>query len=114
LRSDDGIPPVPGPSKARQAFYSQQQLYLPGFEVVQPVGNVVVTNCVLHRDTDDEYHLTRVYLALPLGGNTTRESVELLWNEIIWRRHATEIDGAQTDAEVVDQDIYLASEGVGT
>lgn len=114
LRSDDGIPPVPGPSRARQLFYHQNQLPLPGFEIAQPVGNASFTNCVLHWDTDSEYHLTRVYLTLPLGGNTTRDSVELLWNEIIWRRHAPEIDGAQTDAEVIDQDIYLANEASGT
>lgn len=120
LRSDDGMVPIPGPSKARQAFYSQQ-LYFPGWDdlLAEAVGTVApipsnVTNCVLHWDTDAEYNLTRVYLALPLAGKKTRESVELLWNEIIWRRHAPEIDGEQADAEVFDQDIYIAGEGTGT
>ena len=73
-----------------------------------------MTNCVLHWETDDEYNLTCVNLALPLGGNTTRESVELLWNEIIWRRHAPEVDGTQVEAQTIDQDIYIEHEGTGT
>jgi hypothetical protein len=120
LRSDDGTVPVPGPSKARQAFYAQQ-LYFPGWEALlaEAIGTAptipsAVTNCVLHWDTDNEYNLTRVYLALPLGGKTTRESVELLWNEIIWRRHAPEIDGTQVDAQIIDQDIYIVGEATGT
>lgn len=120
LRSDDGTVPVPGPSKARQAFYSQQ-LYLPGWPALaaEALGSApripsAVTNCVLHWDTDDEYNLARVYLALPLGGNTTRESVNLLWNEIIWRRHAPEVDGTQIKAETIDQDIYLSQTATGT
>ena len=119
LRSDDGMVPVPGPSKARQAFYAQT-LYFPGWDelLAEAIGTVApipsaVTNCVLHWDTDAEYNLTRVYLALPLAGKKTRESVELLWNEIIWRRHAPEIDGTQADAEVFDQDIYIADEATG-
>ena len=120
LRSDDGMIPVPGPSRARQAFYSQEA-YFPGWHalVAEAIGHVPVipspyTNCVLHWDTDDEYNLVRVYLALPLAGNTTRESVELLWNEIIWRRQAPGIDGTQVEAEIIDQDIYLAGEDTGT
>jgi hypothetical protein len=120
LRSDDGTVPVPGPSKARQAFY-KQQAYFPGWHalVAEVLGSIPaipsgVTNCVLHWDTDEEYNLTRVYLALPLGGDTTRDSVQLLWNEIIWRRHAPEVDGTQVDAEVIDQDIYLSDEATGT
>lgn len=116
LRSDDGVVPVPGPSKARQAFYSQHA-YLPGVawlaDVIAPIPSAV-TNCVLHWDTDDEYNLRRVYLALPLAGKETRESVELLWNEIIWRKHAPEVDGTQVEAEIIDQDIYISGEGTGT
>ena len=117
LRSDDGVVPVPGPSKARQAFYSQQA-YLPGVAwgiaegLVPPIPSAV-TNCVLHWDTDDEYNLLRVYLALPLAGKETRDSVELLWNEIIWRKHAPEVDGTQVEAETIDQDIYLSGEATG-
>jgi hypothetical protein len=84
LRSDDGMVPIPGISKARQAFYSQQ-LYFPGWDdlLAEAIGTVApipsdVTNCVLHWDTDAEYNLTRVYLALPLAGKKTRESVEHL------------------------------------
>ena len=105
--------PVPGPSKARQAYYSQQ-MYFPGWDALmaEAVGTVTaipsdVTNCVLHWDTDDEYNLTRVYLALPVSGKNTRESVQLLWNEIIWRRHAPHVDGTQVEAEIIDQDIYI-------
>lgn len=122
LRSDDGVVPVPGPSKARQAFYSQQA-YFPGWAalVAEAMGSVPaipaipsdVTNCVLHWDTDDEYNLRRVYLALPLAGKETRDSVELLWNEIIWRKHAPEVDGTQVEAEIIDQDIYIG-EATGT
>jgi hypothetical protein len=120
LRSDDGVVPVPGPSKARQAFYAQQA-YLPGWTalVAEALGSLPaipsdVTNCILHWDTDADYTLTRVYLALPLAGKETRDSVELLWNEIVWRRHAPEIDGTQVDAEVIDQDIYIAGEETGS
>jgi hypothetical protein len=120
LRTDDGTVPVPGPSKARQAFYAQQ-LYFPGWEalVAEAIGTLPpipssVTNCVLHWDTDDEYNLSRVYLALPLGGKTTRESVQLLWNEIIWRRHAPDVDGTQVEAEIIDQDIYIDDAATGT
>lgn len=120
LRSDDGMVPVPGISKARQAFYSQQA-YFPGWAalIAEAVGSMpaipsAVTNCVLHWDTDDEYNLTRVYLALPLAGNTTRDSVATLWNEIIWRRHAPEVSGTQVEAETIDQDIYIDHEATGT
>lgn len=129
LRSDDGTVPVPGPSKARQAFYSQQA-YFPGWAALvgEAVGSVptipsAITNCVLHWETDDEYNLTRIYLALPLGGTTTRDSVELLWNEIIWRRPTLGIvnltppdvdGGTQVEAEIIDQDIYIGHEGTGT
>lgn len=120
LRSDDGMVPVPGISKARQAFYSQQA-YFPGWAalVAEVVGSLPVipsnvTNCVVHWDTDDEYNLTRVYLALPLTGNTTRDSVATLWNEIVWRRHAPEVSGTQVEAETIDQDIYIDHEATGT
>jgi hypothetical protein len=120
LRSDDGVVPVPGPSKARQAFYSQEA-YFPGWAalVAEAMGSIpaipsAVTNCVLHWDTDEEYNLIRVYLALPLAGKETRDSVELLWNEIIWRRHAPEVDGTQVEAETIDQDIYISGEDTGT
>jgi hypothetical protein len=120
LRSDDGTVPVPGPSKARQAFYSQEA-YFPGWDAMvrEAIGHNVaipsdVTNCILHWDTDDEYNLTNVYLALPLSGDTTRESVQLHWNEIIWRRHAPSVDGRQVNAETIDQDIYIDDEASGT
>jgi hypothetical protein len=120
LRSDDGVVPVPGPSKARQAFYSQEA-YFPGWAalVAEAMGSIPaipsdVTNCVLHWDTDEEYNLIRVYLALPLAGKETRESVELLWNEIIWRRHAPEVDGTQVEAETIDQDIYIGHWATGS
>lgn len=113
LRSDEGTVPVPGPSRARQAFY-KQQAYFPGWAALMaeamasiPAIPSEVTNCVLHWETDDEYNLTNVYLALPLAGETTRESVVLLWNEIIWQRHAPVVDGTQVEAETIDQDIYI-------
>lgn len=119
LRSDDGAVPVPGPSKARQAFYSQQA-YFPEWNemLAEALGATEpppsdVTNCVLHWETDEEYNLRQVYLALPLTGAKTRESVTLQWNEIIWRRHAPEVSGAQVEAETIDQDIYI-QESTGT
>lgn len=113
LRSAKGDVPVPGQSKARQAFY-RQEVYLAGIDptMMIPMPSAI-THVVLHWDTDEEYNLSRVYLALPLAGNTTRESVLVLWNEIVWRRQAPAVDGKQVEAVVTDFDIYIEDEKRG-
>ena len=117
LKSDSGSLPPPGPSIKRQQFYSQQGVLFgaDGDSAAESLG----VNLVLHWSTDDEYSLSRVYLACPKAGDTTRLSVEVHWDELIWRSENAFLagdvrpSGEQVEAEADELDIYLDEEGTG-
>ena len=73
LKADGGDLPVAGPSKARQAFYHQFSLGLPGEEQWDKVNLVVLW------DVDREYQLKELLLACPKGGGTSKSSIEKHW-----------------------------------
>jgi hypothetical protein len=91
LKSDMGALPPPGPSEARRHFYGQLQLRLPfpspdtdadDAEAAPPKPKV---NLVVHWTVTDEYHLVKICLACPRGGENSRTSVETQFDEVIWR-----------------------------
>ncbi|MCL5883908.1 MAG: hypothetical protein M1377_00890 [Deltaproteobacteria bacterium] len=73
LKADGGDLPVAGPSKARQAFYHQLSLGLPGEEQWEKVNLVVLW------DVDREYLFKELLLACPKGGGTSKSSIEKHW-----------------------------------
>lgn len=118
LKSDNGSLPVPGPSRKRRLFYSQQGELFPslGDESDAECGPERA-NLVMHWIVDDEYNLVRVHLALPTAGGNTRASVESAWDEVIWRRGASRTESVgQIEAELDELEITLddAGEDTGT
>ena len=114
LRSVQGdLLPVPGHSIARQGFYHQLGLFNEMMAQAFPDPDALPVRLVLHWSTDAEYHLARVWLACPMSGDITRESVKAHWDWPIWRRHGMTSDG-QIQAEVADLDIYLEGEATGS
>lgn len=114
LRSVQGdLLPVPGHSIARQGFYHQLGLFNEMMAQAFPDPDALPVRLVPHWSTDAEYHLARVWLACPMSGDITRESVKAHWDWPIWRRHGMTSDG-QIQAEVADLDIYLEGEATGS
>ena len=109
LKSDGGSLPVPGPSSKRQLFYAQQGSLFPVAENGD-AQSIAAVNLVLHWRVDDEYSLSRVYLACPKAGALNRASVESYWDEPIWRAKATSEEAVAEDLDIrLDED-----EGTGT
>jgi hypothetical protein len=107
LRSDNGSLPAPGPSKKRQQFYAQQGSLFPEDKTEAANKDLPRANLVLHWNTDDEYNLTRVSLAYPIGGRLKNSSVKAEWDEVIWRRGANLNAGTQAEAKADELDIHL-------
>src|SRR6266850_6889356 len=88
LKALDGHLPVPGASKARQAFWHQQLIFdyaAPSAAELRPSLNLLVL-----WETDAAYTLRRLSLVCPKVGALTRESVAAYWStEIphpnVWR-----------------------------
>ena len=114
LRSAQGdLLPVPGQSIARQEFYHQFGLFNEMMAQAFPDPDALPLRLVLHWSTDAEYSLARVWLACPMSGDITRESVKAHWDWPIWRRHDVTANG-QVQAEVTDLDIFLEDEATGS
>jgi hypothetical protein len=110
LKSDQGRLPPPGPSTKRQQFWAQQGSLFP-ISKSDNGATTGVVNFVLHWNADREYGLSRVYLACPKAGGTSRASVESYWDEPIWPKGMAAIGGTtQAEAEVDDLDIGLDEE----
>lgn len=78
LKSDNGKLPVPGTSRPKQEFYSQQLEFdfmqsAPG----QPIRGLL--NLVVLWDVTGLRNLERLTLVCPKAGSTTRDSVEQHW-----------------------------------
>ena len=77
LKALDGHLPVPGASKARQAFWHQQLLFdyaAPSAAEMRPSLNLLVL-----WEADAAYTLRRLSLVCPTVGALTRESVAAYW-----------------------------------
>jgi transcriptional regulator with XRE-family HTH domain len=77
LKALDGHLPVPGASKARQAFWHQQLIFdyaVPSAAEMRPSLNLLVL-----WETDAAYTLRRLSLVCPKVGALTRESVAAYW-----------------------------------
>ena len=77
LKALDGHLPVPGASKARQAFWHQQLIFdyaAPSAAELRPSLNLLVL-----WETDAAYTLRRLSLVCPKVGALTRESVVAYW-----------------------------------
>ena len=111
LKSDQDSIPVPGDSLSRQAFYQQQMSLFPAANGDDSSERVF--NFVLHWTADEEYNLNRVHLACPRAGAKTRDSVDVYFDDIVWRRKHI-VSGQQTEAEVEDLDLYIEGDQTGT
>ncbi|HEX7125670.1 MAG TPA: hypothetical protein VF406_07795 [Thermodesulfobacteriota bacterium] len=72
----NGRPPVPGPSRARIAFYNQQPYLFPFME--EELARAPLNLLVLW-DVTPAYALRSLSLVCPKSGDTTRESVDWHW-----------------------------------
>lgn len=99
LKSENGCIPPPGPSQARNRFYSQQ-LTLPGMEGYMdepdPWGIIV------HWTVDEDYNLLRLGLSMPKSGGKSSATVETYWDRAFWTRPQAV---TQPLPQVVDLDI---------
>jgi hypothetical protein len=78
LKSDNGKLPVPGPSKPKQEFYSQQlEFDFMQSKSGQPACSLL--NLVILWDLSSLRNLERLTLVCPKAGSTTRDSVEQHW-----------------------------------
>lgn len=122
LKSDNGSLPVPGPSQKRQQYYAQQwSLFSADTDsdadttANDESNDPLRANLVMHWVPDDEYNLSRVYLACPTAGGLTRSSVQSEWDEVIWRRESlTSRDASQAEADLDELDIRLDEPGAET
>lgn len=110
LKSDDGSLPPPGPSRVRQEFYGQAWLFDSGIfdhEEEPRVGLVV------HWTVDADFELEKVFVALPIAGEISRDSVRSHWDERIWTRTMLPSTSA-VSVESPDLDIHLDEPATGT
>jgi hypothetical protein len=78
LKSDNGKLPVPGTSRPKQEFYSQQLEFdfMPA-ETGEPTRSLL--NLVVLWDVSGLRNLEKLTLVCPKAGSTTRDSVEQHW-----------------------------------
>jgi len=77
LKSDDGKLPVPGWSRIKQEFYSQQLSF--AFMTGESKPSDARLNLVILWDLDPLWNLEKLTLVCPKAGGLTRESVEVYW-----------------------------------
>jgi hypothetical protein len=77
LKALDGHLPVPGASKARQAFWHQQLIF--DYDATSAAEMRPSLNLLVLWETDAAYTLRRLSLVCPKVGALTRESVAAYW-----------------------------------
>ena len=110
LKADNGNPPTPGASRAKQAFYHQQNFVFMSSDGSTEGGG---TNLLLLWDVDQQYNLQQLVLACPCGGDTRRSSVECNWLVPI-PHPALSVPADDSDATEDLLLVFRNSEGTGT
>jgi hypothetical protein len=83
LKSENGCIPPPGPSQARNKFYSQQ-LPLPGME--DEMEEASPWGVIVHWTVSDDYNLVMLGLSLPKSGGNDSSPFETYWDKPFWVR----------------------------
>ena len=110
-KSNNGILPVPGPSKVMQAFY--QQLSFGFMNGVDQDNTAGLLNLMFLWDVTADYGLKDLLLACPKAGGATRASVEAYWYMSV-PHPALSVEGPQPIEEPDDLDISLDEPGEET